>query len=358
MDLVDEFLLQRADVNCTDQNGRTPLFIAAEKGFWEIIDALLRRGAKVNVEDDQKNTPLHAAAVGGVKRIVATLLRSGAKANAKNKKDETPLACVAEDLDEKEKDKIVPMLKDSQERERRNEELNRRQNEQNAAYEAKMKARREEELKARKRREEEEKERIRRDQEFNAKLQREREEREKKAAEAAAAEAGTKSSPPPPKSSKSSRSSIFRKSSLLSARPKINVPPVSTMPNQKTQVVSMRITTPPSSNKAPQLPSMTPTNLAASKPAPQTPTPAPNAAAAVPRSATTDFYGISASPSASDGAQKAPRIDSGFGQIRPGDVDKPLPSLDRSKTNLADTKRASGAELNDWLTLSKMLENL
>ena len=225
MDLVDEFLLQRADVNSVDQWGRTPLFIGAEKGYWRLSDALLRRGARSMLRMSTRTHRFMLQLCGGAKRIVATLLRSGAKANVKNKKGEHPLACVKEDLDEKDKDKIVPMLTDSQERQQREDERNQRFKEQNDAYEARMQARKDEDLKARKRREEEDKERVRRDQEFNAKLQREREERERKAAEAAAAKSTT-----PPKSSRSTKSSIFgRTSSLLSARPKVIVPPVSTM---------------------------------------------------------------------------------------------------------------------------------
>jgi hypothetical protein len=57
----------------------------------------------------------------------------------------------------------------------------------------------------------------------------------------------------------------------------------------------------------------------------------------------------------------APRIDSGFGQKRPSDTDKPLPVLDRNKVDLDgknDKRSSSAAELADWLALSKMMDNL
>ncbi|KAF2033169.1 ankyrin [Setomelanomma holmii] len=168
IDLVDEFLLQRADVHCTDRDGRTPLFVAAEKGFWEIADALLRRGAKVNSMDSEGNTVLHAAAAGGSKRIVATLLRAGAKANIQNKKDQTPLVCVPVELEAKEKDKILAMLKDSDDKEKRELERMRQIAEQNAVLEGKMRQRRDEEVRERLRREQEERARQQKEQEIKA----------------------------------------------------------------------------------------------------------------------------------------------------------------------------------------------
>ncbi|KAF2820540.1 ankyrin [Ophiobolus disseminans] len=177
IDLVDEFLLQRADINCLDREGRTPLFIAAEKGLWEITDTLLRRGAKVDVKDSETNTVLHAAAVGGSKRTVTMLLRTGAKSNVKNKKDQTPLACVPEKLDAKEKDKIMQLLKDAEEKEKRDEDRNRKLAEQAAAYEAKMKQRRDEEAKDRQRREGETKDKQQREQEDQERQQKEQEAR-------------------------------------------------------------------------------------------------------------------------------------------------------------------------------------
>ncbi|CAO2657940.1 Nn.00g072000.m01.CDS01 [Neocucurbitaria sp. VM-36] len=354
MDIVDEFLLQRANVNCEDQNGATPLYTAAEKGFWEIVDALLRRGAKVEIQDNEKNTPLHLAAIGGSKRVVATLLRAGAKANVKNVKGLTPLACVPDNLDDKEKDKIVPMLKDSTEKESREEDRLRKQDEQNAAYETKLKQRKDEEIKMRLKREQEEKERLQKEQETRASLRKEQEERQN-------AETLTKPTLAAPKAPKKS---LFKKPSLLSARLKSQPPPVASMPKQ-TSMVSMRITTPTQQQKPTFTPNPNATPRSVSTPQPPA-TPQPPTTA---RSATTDFYNIPvAQPSApavpalvTGKPLSAPRIDSGFGQKRPSDTEKPLPPLDRNKSMLGaneNAQRVSGHELNDWLALSKMLDNL
>ncbi|EAT81214.2 hypothetical protein SNOG_11506 [Parastagonospora nodorum SN15] len=158
IDLVDKFLLQRADVNCADLEDRTPLFIAAKQGFSDIVNALISRHANVNLQDKNGDTVLHMAACGGSKTVVAALLRAGAKANLKNTKNQTPLACVSEDQF-KEKDKIVYMLKDAEQKEKVVEEQTRKMNAQSAAQEAKMKQQIEQDEKNRQQRQREEQER-------------------------------------------------------------------------------------------------------------------------------------------------------------------------------------------------------
>jgi ankyrin repeat protein len=124
LDLVDEFLIRKADPNATDSQHRTPIFLAAENGFWEIAEMLLKHGAKVDLHDADGNTPLHRAAVGGSTRIVLALQRKGAKAGVRNKNDLTPLSCISEGLAEKDKNKITAMLKNAEELEERNEVRN------------------------------------------------------------------------------------------------------------------------------------------------------------------------------------------------------------------------------------------
>tara|TARA_R110002003_G_scaffold112_7_gene9587 strand:- start:4352 stop:7708 length:3357 start_codon:yes stop_codon:yes gene_type:complete len=335
IDLVDEFLLQRADVDTVDREGHTPLFMAAEKGFWEIVDALLRRGAKVDTKDSEGNTVLHAAAVGGSKRVVATLLRAGAKANIKNKKDQTPLACVPAELAAKEKDKIVAMLKDSEEKETREIERTRKIAEQNAVLEGRLRQRRDEEVREKLRREQEERARLQKVQE--AKMQ-----------EPPKVEKPRQVSSPMPEKPKSKFSS-FRTSSLLPSRSKVSPPPASSIPAMPKLEVNIRITTPTSAKQfKPTVASNT--SLSAKIQSSST--------YSIPLSATAahsnpSIAGLKPLP--------APRIDSGFGQKRPSDTDKPLPVLDRNKVDLDgknDNRSSSAAELADWLALSKMMDNL
>ncbi|ORY14188.1 ankyrin repeat-containing domain protein, partial [Clohesyomyces aquaticus] len=110
LDVVDEFLGRGADVNAVDHKQRTPLFIAAGKGFWELADILLKCGAKVDVKDADDNTPLHAACAGGSARIVNALLRKGAKPSVNNQKGRVPSECVPEGLPDQEKERIAAML--------------------------------------------------------------------------------------------------------------------------------------------------------------------------------------------------------------------------------------------------------
>jgi ankyrin repeat protein len=308
IDLVDEFLLQRADVNCIDQDGRTPLFLAAEKGFWEIADALLRRGAKSDLKDNENNTVLHMAAIGGSKKVVALLLHAGAKANIKNAKDQTPLTCVPKSLETKEKDKIVFLLKDSEAKCQRDEELNRTLAQQAAAHEAKMAQRREEEAK----------DKLRKEHEAQQKKHKETKQAQQNQQTIPIEKPRNVSSPLPQKPA--SKLSIFRKPSLLSPRAKPLPQPPSSIPAMPKLEINIRVTTPPSSKQ----PIITTTTA--------TPT----------------------------GPTLNPRIDSGLGHTRPidADISPPVRSLDRAVAATPEKRNSSAAELADWLALSKLMEKV
>ena len=340
IDVVDEFLQQRANVNCEDQNGRTPLFIAAENGSWEIVETLIRRGAKVEVADNEKNTPLHAAASSGSSRIVTALLRAGAKADMKNAKNVSPLACVPESAEEKEKDKMIRILKDAVQKEQRTAELEKQQAKHLATHEARLKKRQEEELMEQARRKQEEEERLGKEREAEVQRRIAREDAQK---------ASQLLQPTPPPKNKQS-SSLFRKPSLLFSRSK--------QPKQAS-MVSMRITTPTSSTP-PQI-TLTPssTSIPTLTQAVQ-PDTSLKPAATVSKPAATSTTSL-----ATQKPLPTPRVDSGVGQKRPSDADKPLPALDRNKSTLDGDasasdrkKRESGHELKDWLALSKMMDNL
>ena len=84
-DLLKELLQKRADLNCTNNRGRTPLHVAALQGHDEATALLLQAGggtacAAVNAVDDNGNTPLHLAARAGHAEVVQLLLTYGADA--------------------------------------------------------------------------------------------------------------------------------------------------------------------------------------------------------------------------------------------------------------------------------------
>ena len=85
-----------ADVNTKDALGRTPLHIAAEKGYGDVAMFLVENGADVNLTDTNGNTPLifiiHKI---GNLEIAKRLIAKGAVINAQNRTGETALMYAA-----------------------------------------------------------------------------------------------------------------------------------------------------------------------------------------------------------------------------------------------------------------------
>ncbi|OON18925.1 ankyrin repeat protein [Opisthorchis viverrini] len=86
-------MLQGANPNCTDLDGRTPLMLAVHNRRVEAIPILIGAGAKPNSAGlSNGNTPLHEAVLAGFDgvQLVDALLRCGASPKVKNKRQETP----------------------------------------------------------------------------------------------------------------------------------------------------------------------------------------------------------------------------------------------------------------------------
>ena len=86
-----------ADPNKADDQGRTPLHIVTEYGHYQIVAQLLEHGADSNKADDQGRTPLYVAAIKGSDAVVQILLDHGAKVNTPSKVGEYTALFVAVD---------------------------------------------------------------------------------------------------------------------------------------------------------------------------------------------------------------------------------------------------------------------
>ena len=93
--VVKLLLSKGAEADPKLTTGVTPLFNAAgpgaERNGKACVEILLARGADINVTDDQGRTLLHTAAYYGNKEVTEILLAHGEAVNVKNKRGETPL---------------------------------------------------------------------------------------------------------------------------------------------------------------------------------------------------------------------------------------------------------------------------
>lgn len=93
LDMVESLVENGADVNMkTGWRGRTPLYIACEKGHKNVAKYLVKHGADINIKSGYKDeTPLHAVCERGHEDIVLHLVKHGAAINAVDDNENTPL---------------------------------------------------------------------------------------------------------------------------------------------------------------------------------------------------------------------------------------------------------------------------
>ncbi len=97
-DTAIQFLAQLpngANVNIQDENGLSPMHLAASNGNIEMVNSLLKKGADINIKDNQDRSPMHFAALNGKTDMVQFLadkfLAAKISIDQLNDYDETPL---------------------------------------------------------------------------------------------------------------------------------------------------------------------------------------------------------------------------------------------------------------------------
>lgn len=87
---------QPININVSDDEGHTPIYLASNSGHSSIVKVLLNAQAKVNVKTESGETPLMAAVSHGFAEIAQLLIDANAELNAKDKLGRTALMKAAE----------------------------------------------------------------------------------------------------------------------------------------------------------------------------------------------------------------------------------------------------------------------
>ena len=93
--IVEELVVQGADIEDTDKNSSTSLILAAWKGHTNTVRLLLSRGARVDTRDDDDDTALLLAAQEGHTATVKELLLHKADPGDRNREGRTGLTLAA-----------------------------------------------------------------------------------------------------------------------------------------------------------------------------------------------------------------------------------------------------------------------
>jgi ankyrin repeat protein len=80
-----------ADLDAQDNQGYTPMHIAALRGQYAITEALLSKGAKIGLVDSSGQTPLHKAVISRNHNVIELLLEYGSDINHEDNDGNHPL---------------------------------------------------------------------------------------------------------------------------------------------------------------------------------------------------------------------------------------------------------------------------
>lgn len=79
-----EAISNKADINCLNHRGETPLHLASRYGHFSVVKLLVENKAEINIKNDNSDTPLHWATFFGYVDIVQHLIENGADIDLKN----------------------------------------------------------------------------------------------------------------------------------------------------------------------------------------------------------------------------------------------------------------------------------
>lgn len=109
-EVVEALANKNCDINAVNFDGRTALHIMVLRGRLECAIALLSRAVEHSIGDNEGNTPLHLAAKQTNIAIVQALVVFGAELEAKNKAGFTARHIVPKEMSNNNYDKILYIL--------------------------------------------------------------------------------------------------------------------------------------------------------------------------------------------------------------------------------------------------------
>jgi uncharacterized protein len=115
-ELVRLLLKHGAKVNAADEEGNTPLILAARGADAEVLQVLIDNGALINAQNKEGQTALMNAANEDDLETVKILILAGADVNLKNKQGETAWDLTTDD----EVEKLLEMHGGADEKEKEN----------------------------------------------------------------------------------------------------------------------------------------------------------------------------------------------------------------------------------------------
>jgi ankyrin repeat protein len=104
---INVLLSDGTDVDTVDQEGNTPLMVAAKVGNLRILDIIFSHNPEVNAQNNNGSTALMIAAQTGQLQVVKKLVENGAEAALRDNNDNTALTLASKFGH----DKIVSYLK-------------------------------------------------------------------------------------------------------------------------------------------------------------------------------------------------------------------------------------------------------